>query len=103
MAKRKRKVFEELRMALGDSLRYERGEAMDLRTTDVPAPVKPITPGEIREIRISLHASQSLFAKLINVSANTVESWEQGVRRPRQAALKLLDIARRHPQVLLEP
>lgn len=103
MAKRKRKVFEELRMALGDSLRYERGEAMDLRATDIPAPVKPITPGEIREIRISLHASQSLFAKLINVSANTVESWEQGVRRPRQAALKLLDIARRHPRVLLEP
>jgi putative transcriptional regulator len=102
MAIRKRKVFEELRKALGDSLRYERGEAMDLRTTDIPAPVKPITPREIREIRVSLHASQSLFAKLINVSANTIESWEQGVRRPRQAALKLLDIARRHPQVLLE-
>lgn len=102
MAKRKRKIFEDLRQALGDSLRYERGESVDLRVTDIPVPVKRLTPREIRSIRLSLNASQTVFAKLINVSANTVESWEQGVRRPRQAALKLLDIARRHPRVLLE-
>jgi putative transcriptional regulator len=98
----KRKVFEELRLALGDSLRYERAEHVDLRVTEIPAPVKRITPQEIKQIRLSLHASQPIFARLINVSANTVESWEQGVRQPRQAALKLLDIARKHPQVLLE-
>jgi DNA-binding transcriptional regulator YiaG len=36
------------------------------------------------------------------LSANTVESWEQGIRQPRQAALKLLTIGQKHPEVLLE-
>ncbi|MBZ5703807.1 MAG: type II toxin-antitoxin system MqsA family antitoxin [Acidobacteriia bacterium] len=98
----KRKVFEELKAALRDSRRYERGEAIDLRTTEIPTPARRIRPAEIRRIRLSLHASQAKFAKLINVSPNTVESWEQGVRQPRHAALKLLAIAQKHPQVLLE-
>src|SRR5262245_7044934 len=98
----KRKVFEELKQALSDSLAYERGEVVDLRTTEIPAPAKRMTPAQIKQIRLALHASQIKFAKLINVSANTVESWEQGVRQPRDAALKLLTIARTHPTVLLE-
>lgn len=98
----KRKVFEDLKSALADTLAYERGEKLDLRATEIPAPAKPINPSEIKKIRLSLNASQSQFAKLINVSANTVESWEQGVRQPRQAALKLLTIARKHPRILLE-
>jgi putative transcriptional regulator len=98
----KRKIFKELKGALEDALRYERGEQVNLRATELPAPAKRITPQQIREIRQQLNASQIIFAKLMNVSPNTVESWEQGVRRPRQAALKLLAIARKHPQVLLE-
>ena len=98
----KRKVFDELKLALSDALRYERGEKVDLRVTEIPAPAKRISPAEIRRIRLSLNASQARFARLINVSPNTVESWEQGVRQPRHAALKLLTIARKYPQVLLE-
>jgi putative transcriptional regulator len=98
----KRKVFEQLKQALTDSLAYERGQAVDLRTTEIPAPAKRMTPTQIKQIRLALHASQIKFARLINVSANTVESWEQGVRQPRDAALKLLTIARAHPRVLLE-
>lgn len=98
----KRKIFKELKGALKDALRYERGEALNLRTVELPAPAKRITPRQIREIRQRLNASQTLFARLMNVSPNTVESWEQGVRQPRQAALKLLAIARKYPEVLLE-
>src|SRR5439155_17760998 len=99
---RKRKVYADLKVALEEALAYERGEKINLRTTEVPAPAKKISPKEIRAIRRTLHASQVTFARLINVSPNTVESWEQGVRQPRQAALKLLTIARKHPRVLLE-
>lgn len=98
----KRRVFEDLKSGLDDALSYERGEPVNLRTTEIPAPARRITPAEIKQIRRRLHASQATFAKLMNVSPNTVESWEQGVRRPRQAALKLLSIARKHPEVLLE-
>ena len=35
------------------------------------------------------------------VSPKAVESWEQGGRRPREATLKLLIIAHKHPEVFL--
>jgi hypothetical protein len=38
----KRKIFEELKLALGDALAYERGEKVNLRTTKAPKK-KPIT------------------------------------------------------------
>jgi putative transcriptional regulator len=102
MTRIRRKLFGELRTALQDALQYERGQKIDLRVTAIPSPAKSMPPRRIRKIRVSLHASQTQFARLLNVSPNTVESWEQGVRRPRQAALKLLMIADRNPQALLD-
>jgi putative transcriptional regulator len=75
--------------------------AVDLRAIEIPAPPKPLKPAEIRALRASMNASQALFARLLNVSSNAVESWEQGIREPRQATLKLLHIARKNPQMLL--
>jgi putative transcriptional regulator len=95
-------MFGELKAALEDALRYEQGQRVDLRTTDIPPAAKRMTPRDIKRIRAALHASQPKFARLLNVSTNTVQSWEQGVRAPRQAALKLLAIAERNPQVLLD-
>lgn len=77
------------------------GLKLDLRSVELPARPKAMKPADIRAVRESLNASQSLFARLLNVSSNAVESWEQGIREPRQATLKLLHIARRNPDVLL--
>jgi putative transcriptional regulator len=74
---------------------------LDLRSVEIPPRPKPMKPNDIRALRESLNASQALFARLLNVSANAVESWEQGVREPRQATLKLLHVARKNPDVLL--
>ena len=62
---------------------------------------KALKPAEIQAMRASMNASQALFARLLNVSSNAVESWEQGIRQPRQATLKLLHIARKNPSALL--
>jgi putative transcriptional regulator len=43
-----------------------------------------------------------MFARLLNVSVKTVQGWEQGVREPSEAALKLLSIAEKRPEVLME-
>jgi putative transcriptional regulator len=40
---------------------------------------------------------------MLNVSPRTVQAWESNARTPSDAALKLLHVARRHPEVLLEP
>jgi putative transcriptional regulator len=75
---------------------------LDLRKTELPARPKPLKPSDIRALRTALNASQALLARLLNVSSNAVESWEQGIRAPRQATLKLLHIARKNPGVLLD-
>ena len=101
MAKKRGKLFNELREALEDTRDYRLGRRTDLRVTEIPTPPKKITPREIRQIRHSLKASQTLFAVYLNVSPNAVRSWEQGTRTPQHAALKLLAIAKRNPQALL--
>lgn len=103
MARRKKvKIFSELKQSLEDALKYETGARVDLRITRFPPSPKTLRPAEIRAIRRRLNASQATFARLINVSTNAVESWEQGIRKPHSAALKLLAIARKRPEVLLE-
>lgn len=99
--RKKTRLFNELQQSLQQALAYEQGKKGVLRVTELPPPPKPLTPNQIRAIRQSFHVSQAIFARIINVSQNAVESWEQGVRRPREATLKLLTIAHRHPEVLL--
>ncbi len=102
MAKKKRvKVYGDLRQSLTDAMRYERGGRIDLRTTEIPAPPKSMKPAEIRQIRESLNASQVVFAHFLCVSPKAVQAWEQGVRRPQSTALRLLELAKKKPEVLL--
>jgi DNA-binding transcriptional regulator YiaG len=102
MAKKRRvNIFDDMNEALRHAAAYERGEAVNLRVTRIPSRPREISPREIRRIRQSLKASQPLFALYLNVSTNAVRSWEQGTRRPRQAALKLLMIAKKNPKALL--
>jgi putative transcriptional regulator len=102
MARRiKVNVFDDLRESLQDAASFERGEAVNLRVTKLPRPPRRLRPREIRKIRHALNASQVIFATYLNVSTNTIRSWEQGTRRPQGADLKLLAIAMRDPKVLL--
>lgn len=111
MAKRKIKkaqmsdeTFAELMESAGQALKYERGERAGYRVTQVavPRPPQPMSSAEIAGIRKQLNYSQSLFARVLNVSTKTVQAWEQGVRVPSDVALKLLSIAKKHPDILLE-
>ncbi len=85
-----------------DGSEHEKRGSVDLRTVKLPEAPKAMKPAEIKAVREGLNASQALFAKLLNVSSNAVESWEQGSRAPRQATLKLLCIARSNPAALLD-
>ena len=102
MPRRKVRIFDQLKESLQDARAFEKGKAVDLRVAEIPRPPEHMPPRRIRGIRNSLNASQTLFALLLNVSPKAVQSWEQGLRRPRAAALKLLTIAKRNPQVLLQ-
>jgi len=95
------KDFAELKLSLEQALQRARGERRDLRITVLPAPPKPMKKHEIVKLRQQLNLSQAVFAGVLNVSVKTVQAWEQGLRQPSDAALKLLTIAKKHPEVLL--
>lgn len=57
---------------------------------------------KVRAIRKRLGMSQAVFATTLNVSPATVRAWEQGARAPEGPSRRLLEIAERHPQILLE-
>ena len=70
------------------------------RTIKIPPPVKPIPARQIRALRASLGFTQTQFASFLNVPKVTAISWENGTRKPSGAALRLLAVARRHPEAL---
>lgn len=63
---------------------------------------KVYTPEQLLAIaaRQSVNLTQKEFARLLNVSVDSVQDWEQGRRSPRGAARTLLQVAKRHPEVL---
>jgi putative transcriptional regulator len=73
---------------------------LTLRTTTLPAPAPTIGPREVKQLRSRLKMSQPVFAAVLNVPVVTAISWEKGRRQPSGAALRLLEIARRHPEIL---
>jgi putative transcriptional regulator len=54
------------------------------------------------EARSRVGLSQQDFARLLGVSARTLQDWEQGRREPTGAAKTLLRVAVSHPEILLE-
>jgi len=52
--------------------------------------------------RAATGLSQATFAKLLGVSVRTLQEWEQGRKTPSGAAVTLLKVAARHPEVLQE-
>ena len=55
-------------------------------------PVEALSPEDIRAIRLREQASQSVFARYLNVTTGLVSQWERGEKRPGGASLKLLTL-----------
>jgi putative transcriptional regulator len=64
-------------------------------------PVPAYAREQVARLRKQLNLSQPVFAQALNVSPETVRAWEQGKRSPDGAALRLLEVAQRHPEMLL--
>lgn len=62
--------------------------------------IKSISPQKIKTIRDKAQLSQSVFARLLNVSAASIKQWEQGTRNPTGATRVLLDLLDKEPHLL---
>jgi putative transcriptional regulator len=90
--------FERLKSGLEASIAHSRGE-LTLRTTTLPARPPAASARKVRTLRRKLGMSQQIFAATLNVSTKLVQSWEQGLRKPDRAALRLLQIIEAHPHL----
>ncbi|MGQ0814576.1 MAG: helix-turn-helix domain-containing protein [Gemmatimonadota bacterium] len=96
---------------LKEAIAIERGERKAARvsrrkfTARSAAAKAPPRYSKTRIIRLRRRygVSQAVFAGMLNVSRSTVCAWEQGHNEPDGATRRLLEVAERHPEVLLEP
>jgi len=72
----------------------------ELNSLGVTIPEIKFATYQIKEIRESLNLSQTVFAKLLNVSPSSIRQWEQGKRHPTGATQVLLDLLKRSPHIL---
>lgn len=95
----KKALFAELMESMHEALDHARGKR-ELRTTILPSAPAPMTAKEVRELRERLNASQAVFAHFLNVSTQLVQAWEADRRRPDGAALRLLEVGIKAPEVV---
>ncbi|WP_245619950.1 helix-turn-helix domain-containing protein [Desulfobacter vibrioformis] len=69
----------------------------ELNSLGVTIPEVQLSTHQIQKIRESLNLSQTVFAKLLNVSPSSIRQWEQGKRTPTGSTRVLLDLLKRSP------
>ena len=96
-------VAEQIRKGLEEAIRHAKGE-ITLKTTVVELPDEPpeIDAPTLVALRDQARMSQAVFARLLNVSTRTVQSWEQGLRSPSHASRRLIQIFSQHPEVVCQ-
>jgi len=72
----------------------------ELKTLGVVIPDVEIEAKDIQDIRSKTNLSQSVFAKVLNVSSSSVRQWEQGKRTPSGSTKILLELLRENPDLL---
>lgn len=72
----------------------------DLRKFGIKIPDVRVGSEKIKTIRHKTHSSQTVFARLLNVSPSSIRQWEQGKRKPTGSTKVLLDILDREPHIL---
>jgi putative transcriptional regulator len=74
--------------------------AKELNSLGVNIPDVQLSTIQIKEIREQMNLSQTVFAKLLNVSPSSIRQWEQGKRQPTGATQVLLELLKKRPHLL---
>jgi len=92
----KKELFDELLQSVNQAAAIERGDAKPTRKFEIK------TSNDVVRVRNKLGLPQVKFARLLGISEDTLQNWEQGRRKPAGPAMVLLKIAAKHPKILLE-
>jgi len=94
--------FSELVESMQEGGAILRGEKTASRTWAVENGKRIESKEDVQSLRHEFGVSQSVFAKFMGVSINTLQNWEQGRCQPTGAARVLLTIAYRQPALFRE-
>ena len=72
----------------------------ELDSLGVEIPKVQLTTDQIIAIRKQMNLSQTVFAKVLNVSASSIRQWEQGKRKPSGSTKILLELLEKSPHLL---
>ncbi|MBS4164943.1 Antitoxin igA-2 [Candidatus Protochlamydia amoebophila] len=87
------KFFKELKEGLEEALIYTQGKiTLKSEIIEIPDAPADYKAQDIKRIKKKCHYSQGVFAKILNVSPRTIQSWESCQSVPSHAALRLLEI-----------
>jgi putative transcriptional regulator len=101
--KNRKPLFERLRIGLEEAIQHAKGEiTLKTYTLERPDPPPEIKADELTKLRLESKMSQAVFAQVLNVSTKTIQSWEQGARKPSQPALRLIQLFRQNPSFVLQ-
>jgi putative transcriptional regulator len=102
LPKNRKPLFERLKTGLEEAILQAKGEII-LKNTTLERPDRPpeLKAEDVIRIRLDNQMSQAMFARLLNVSPKTVQSWEHGTRKPSQAALRLIQVFQQDPSGVL--
>ena len=90
-----------LKAGLREGIEYAHGK-IDLRTAEIPQAPPNFSSKSVVRLRQAAGMSQAIFARLLNVSSKTIQSWEQGQREPSQAAQRMLQVFQEHPEIVFQ-
>lgn len=72
----------------------------ELDSLGIKIPEIILNTNQIKSIREQMRLSQTVFAKLLNVSPSSIRQWEQGKRQPTGSTKVLLELLKTTPHLL---
>lgn len=87
-----KRLFNDIKTGINQMIAHQQGK-IKLPTEVVLAikPPKQYTAKDVKRIRANNFFSQFTFAKILNVSQQTICAWESGLRKPSGPVLRMLE------------
>ena len=80
---------------------FAKGQKNASRVTRVEfIPPESFPPNRIKKIRKEHGLTQKMFARLLDISVETVKSWERGINHPNGPSARLLQLIEKRSDVI---
>jgi putative transcriptional regulator len=89
------KAFASIKRGLKQAIRHRSGKRVGGLKLHAPRPV------DVKAVRESTGLTQEEFAATFAIGLGALRHWERGDRKPRGAALVLLNVIAKEPQAVL--